>query len=240
MLAAQRALRVLVAATALAAAGGCATITRGLTQDVQIATDPIGAACELRNNHGQVVDAIPTTPGYVRVRKGIEGYVVACSAAGYLDATTPLESGIDQGGVGSLTLGALSGLQGTAVPTIANVALGTVMPAATAATAAMWLGVVGAVSFVIDIASGAAFEYATGVALTLVPSSFPTGTERDLFFDREEKRLRDQHAARRRALVEDCRLCTGAIAALDESHARELAELERLRANAQISGARGP
>ena len=240
MLAAHRALRAFVVAVALAAIGGCATITRGLTQDVQIATDPAGAACELRTKDGNVVDEIPTTPGYVRVRKGLEGYVVACRAAGYLDATTPLESGIDQGGIGGVTLGALSGLQGTAVPTLANIALGTVMPAATAAAAAMWLGIAGAVSFIVDVASGAAFEYAPGVALTLVPSSFPTDTDRDTFFQREEKRLRDQHGLRRRVLVEDCRLCTGAIAALDESHARELAEITRLRTTAQVSGARGP
>ena len=91
MLAARRVACACVAAAALALTGGCATVLRGVTQDVQIATDPAGAACELRAKDGKVLDAIDITPGYVRLRKGLEGYTVACRRNGYLDATTALE-----------------------------------------------------------------------------------------------------------------------------------------------------
>ena len=221
-------------ACTLAVVAGCATITRGVTQDVQIATDPIGAACELRLM-GAVVDAVPTTPGYVRVRKGLDNYVVACRADGFLDATTPLEAGVENGQVGSVTMGALSGLQGTTGTTLTSAALGTMMPAAAAASTALWLGVAGAVSFLVDLASGAMFEYPIGVALTLVPASFKDGPARDRFFDHEEQRLREQHAFRRRELVDECRIaCSGAISLMDTTLARDLAELERLRATARL------
>ena len=135
MLAAPRALCATIAAAALVGCGGCATIVRGVTQDVQIATDPAGAACELRlKDGGRVVDAIPLTPGYVRVRKGLDSYIVACRAEGYLLAEAALESGVENDAVGGMTWGALSGLQGTTGSTLTSVALGTVMPAASAAT----------------------------------------------------------------------------------------------------------
>ena len=46
MLAAWRALRAVLVAAALLTAGGCATVTRGITQDIQVATDPAGARCD--------------------------------------------------------------------------------------------------------------------------------------------------------------------------------------------------
>ena len=241
MLAARRALRAAVVVAALLAAGGCATITRGVTQDVQVSTDPGGAACELRDADGQVIDAIAVTPGYVRVRKGLLSYVVACRLGGYLDATTTLEPGMEGGAVGGFTMGALSGLQGTTGSTLTTAALGTMMPAATAATYATWLGIAGFVALAVDVATGAVFEFANNVALTLVPSSFASAVERNRFFEREGQRLRDQHAVRRKELVDECRVaCIGALKWLDDSLARELAELERLRGNAQLSGVRGP
>ena len=82
MLAARRVRGTAVALRALAVVAsatlaGCATLTRGLTQDVQIATDPAGAACELRRGD-VLVDSVATTPGYVRVRKGLGRYALVC------------------------------------------------------------------------------------------------------------------------------------------------------------------
>jgi hypothetical protein len=236
MLAARRVACACLAAAALGLTGGCATILRGVSQDVQIATDPAGAACELRAKDGKVVDAIDITPGYVRVRKGLEAYMVACRRNGYLDATSVLDSGIESDSVGGMTWGALSGLQGTAGSTVASAAFGTMMPAATATALAAWLGIAGLISFTVDLATGAMFEYPTGVALTLVPSSFASPVARDEFFDREETRLREQHAIRRRELVTDCKVaCQGAITSIDKGIERDIAELERLRASAKIS-----
>jgi hypothetical protein len=241
MLAAWRALRAVLVAAALASAGGCATISRGVTQDIQVATAPAGARCDLKDAEGKRLDGVAVTPGYVRVRKGLQSYVVHCQRAGFLDATSTLEPNMDGGAVGSLTMGAFSGLQGTTGTTLTTAALSTVMPAATAATYATWLGIAGFVALGVDMATGAVFEYPSGVALTLVPSSFATPVERDRFFDSEEQRLREQHAIRRKAIVEECRVaCTGALSAMDLSLAREIAELERLRGTAQIAGARGP
>src|SRR6187200_3439094 len=114
--------------------GARATIVQGVSQDVQVATDPAGAACELRDKDGKVLDEVALTPGYVRVRKGLQSYVVACRKEGFLDATSTLESGIEGDQAAGMTWGALSGLQGTAGSTVTSAALGTVMPAATAST----------------------------------------------------------------------------------------------------------
>lgn len=231
-----RGLSMLAAAATLALAGGCATVMRGITQDIQIATDPIGAACELRLSE-TVVDTVATTPGYVRVRKGLDSYLIACRAEGYLDATVTLEPDVETGSVGSASMGAISGLQGTTGTTLTQMALSTVMPAASAASTAAWLGFVGAVSFLVDLASGAIFEYATSVALTLVPATFDDAAARDRFFDGEARRLREQHAARRRVLVDECRIaCTGAVTAVDRSLDRDLTELERLRSAVRVRG----
>jgi hypothetical protein len=234
--AARRVACACLVAAALALTGGCATVMRGVTQDVQVATDPAGAACELKDRDGKVVDAVPLTPGYVRVRKGLASYVVACRHDGYLDATSQLDSGIESDEAAGMTWGALSGLQGAAGSTVTSAALGTMMPAATAATYASWLGIAGLVSFAIDLATGAMFEYPAGVALTLVPATFPSPVARDRFFDQQVTRLREQHAIRRRELVSDCKVaCQGAIASLDRGIAREVAELERLRASAKVA-----
>ena len=236
MLAARRVACACLAAAALALSGGCATILRGVSQDVQIATDPAGAACELRGKDGKVVDAIDITPGYVRIRKGLEAYTVACRRKGYLDANAALDSGIEGDQAAGMTWGALSGLQGAAGGTVTSAALGTMMPAATAASFATWLGIAGVVSFAVDLATGAMFEYPPGIALTLVPSTFASPVARDAFFDHEETRLREQHAIRRRELVTECRVaCQGAITSLDKGIERDIAELGRLRASAKIS-----
>ena len=215
--------------------GGCATLTRGVTQDIQIATDPTGAACELRRGE-DIVDQVASTPGYVRVRKGVGRYALACRRDGHLEAGATLEAGVDGGQIGGIAWGALSGLQGTAGATVASTALSTVMPAAAATTGAAALGIAGIVSFAVDLASGAMFEFPPTVALTLVPSSFVSGTERDAFFARQEARLRTQYADRRREVADDCRRvrCPGTLASLDAALQRELAELESLRPNVRI------
>jgi hypothetical protein len=238
MLAARRLSCACVVAAALALTGGCATIVQGVSQDVQVATDPAGAACELRDKDGKVVDEVALTPGYVRVRKGLESYVVACRKEGFLDATAAIDSGIEGDQAAGMTWGALSGLQGAAGSTLTSTALGTVMPAATATTLATWFGIAGLVSFVVDFATGAMFEYPVGVALTLVPSAFPSPVVRDQFFASEEARLRERHAIQRRELVSDCKVaCQGAIASLDKAIGRDIAELERLRASAKVGSA---
>lgn len=240
MLAARRVRGTAVALRALAVVAsatlaGCATLTRGLTQDVQIATDPAGAACELRRGD-VLVDSVATTPGYVRVRKGLGRYALVCRRDGYLEAGATLESGVDSGQIGSIAWGALSGLQGTAGATVASTALSTVMPAAAASAGATALGIAGALSFAVDLASGAVFEYPAAIALTLVPSSFADAAARDGFFAREETRLRAQYAARREEVAAECRRvkCPGTLAAIDAALARELGELESLRPNVRI------
>jgi len=238
MLAARRAACACAVAAALALSGGCATIVQGVSQDVQVATDPTGAACELRDKDGKVLDEVALTPGYIRVRKGLESYVVACRKEGFLDATAAIDSGIEGDQAAGMTWGALSGLQGTAGSTLTSTALGTVMPAATATTLATWFGIAGLVSFLVDLSTGAMFEYPVGVALTLVPSAFPSSVVRDQFFAREEARLRERHAIQRHELASDCKVaCQGAIASLDKAIGRDIAELERLRASAKVSSA---
>lgn len=215
--------------------GGCATITRGVTQDIQIATDPTGAVCELRRGE-DIVDSVASTPGYVRVRKGVGRYALACRRDGHLEAGATLEAGVDGGQIGGIAWGALSGLQGTAGATVTSTALSTVMPAAAATTGAAALGIAGALSFAVDLASGAMFEYPPSIALTLVPSSFATEEARDAFFARQEARLRSQYGARRNDVADDCRRikCPGTLAALDAALERELAELASLKPNVRI------
>lgn len=99
----------LLLAAALAALGGCATITEGSSQTIQIDTDPPGARCELTRN-GQVVTRIPATPSIVSVYKEGGDLALTCRKPGYLDATLDTASDFQGAVLGNILFGGLIGI----------------------------------------------------------------------------------------------------------------------------------
>jgi hypothetical protein len=71
---------------------GCASVTEGESQQIQVTTDPVaGASCLLTNGRG----AWPvTTPGAVIVKKSESVLKAHCSKDGWKDATAYLASNV--------------------------------------------------------------------------------------------------------------------------------------------------
>jgi hypothetical protein len=98
---------LLVAAAALA--GGCATVVKGTTQEISVATDPAGAACELKMA-GASLGSIGSTPGTLQVKKGQGNIEVFCKKAGYADASGTVSSSLEGWTFGNILLGGVIGV----------------------------------------------------------------------------------------------------------------------------------
>src|SRR3954453_23097344 len=66
---------------AIALTGGCATITTGTTQTVEIRSQPDGAECAL-TRQGMPIGKV-TTPGNISVKRGAQPISVTCAKEGY-------------------------------------------------------------------------------------------------------------------------------------------------------------
>lgn len=238
-------LALLLALTALTP--GCATVMRGTTQGIEVATAPQGAACRVARN-GEEVALIGTTPGRASVTKAYSALALACRKEGYLDAEIAVESGVDQDQADSMAMATVSTVAaGATGVSVTSTVLSSVMSAGAAATGGLLLAIGGAVSFIVDAISGAMFDYPAAITLTLVPREFPTAAAQDEFFAREEDRLRTLAAQERIKVQEDectgsrsrtprCRNDTEAVA---EALERKLETLARLRERTSVAAARG-
>lgn len=102
-------LALLIALVGFIALPGCATITEGSSQTIQIDTDPTGAQCELTRN-GQLVTRIPATPSTVSVYKESGDLKLSCGKPGYLDATLDTASDLQAMVFGNILFGGLIGV----------------------------------------------------------------------------------------------------------------------------------
>ncbi|WP_020178710.1 PEGA domain-containing protein [Methylopila sp. M107] len=97
----------LVAATCCALAG-CASITRGTTEQITVNTEPQGAAVRTSMNH-----ACPATPCTFQVGRKDE-FVVTASKPGYRDASVPVKTKVAGRGAagfaGNLLVGGVIGM----------------------------------------------------------------------------------------------------------------------------------
>ncbi len=70
----------IIALTALLLVSACATVTSEATQDINVATEPKGAACDLKNNAGTW--KITKTPGTAAVRRDFSPLTITCAHEG--------------------------------------------------------------------------------------------------------------------------------------------------------------
>lgn len=90
-------------------ANGCATITTGSAQNVNVLTEPEGAACIFRRN-GSVIGIVNPTPGSLSVTKSHTAIEIDCRKAGFLDATGTVGRQFQPMTFGNVILGGLIGV----------------------------------------------------------------------------------------------------------------------------------
>lgn len=98
-----------LAAIALAACSGCATITKGTSQPVTVQTDPTAATCTLTRD-GATVAVVNPTPGTVTVGKSHTDLAVRCTKDGFLDAVGTIGSKFQPMTFGNILFGGLVGI----------------------------------------------------------------------------------------------------------------------------------
>ncbi|SFI86630.1 PEGA domain-containing protein [Albimonas pacifica] len=99
----------LVAALALAALAGCATITHGSTDTVSIDTRPSGASCTVTQGGAQVARVDPT-PGTIMVPKSKHDLAVRCEKEGYQPAVGSVGSEFQAMTFGNIVFGGVIGV----------------------------------------------------------------------------------------------------------------------------------
>ena len=100
---------VLAVAVAASVTSGCASIVKGTTQSVTVATEPSGATCILSRD-GQQVAVINPTPGTVTVDKARGTISVGCKKIGFQDSAGALASSFQAMTFGNIIFGGLIGV----------------------------------------------------------------------------------------------------------------------------------
>src|SRR5580704_2974077 len=89
---------------------GCATITQGTTQLVQIESQPAGAICAF-TREGQSLGSV-TTPGSLPIKRGAQSITVICTKEDYEDARAIMNSQLEPA---TAVNGLVGGIVGVAV-----------------------------------------------------------------------------------------------------------------------------
>jgi hypothetical protein len=92
-----------------AALGGCATITSGTSQTIEVATYPAGAACEAQRD-GAAVASIAATPGRFTVDKAPKTLTVTCRREGFQSAVKRLSAVAQPMTFGNMIAGGVIGV----------------------------------------------------------------------------------------------------------------------------------
>lgn len=94
--------------SAALALSGCASIMKGSSQSINVATPPTtGALCNLSSKEGSWS---LTSPGSVMVEKSNEDIQVRCTKAGWQDAVAAIPSSFQGWTVGNIIFGGIIGL----------------------------------------------------------------------------------------------------------------------------------
>jgi hypothetical protein len=88
---------------------GCATITTGTSQTIEVDTKPTGADCEF-SREGATIAFIGSTPGNVTVSKDDSQLDIVCRKEGYQDGVGDLTSTFQAMTVGNVLIGGIVGL----------------------------------------------------------------------------------------------------------------------------------
>lgn len=94
----------------------------------------------------------------------------------------------------------------------------------------------GLIGVFVDMGSGATHDYPTTVAITLIPSSFPSSAARDAFFARLKRRLTARTAQALERIRHDCGGpdCDDQIKTLEKLRDKRLKEIEKQRLQATV------
>ncbi len=84
--------------------GACSSIIEGTTQEIAVNTNPSGASCQLKRAGG-VIGTVDNTPSSITVKKTKDDITIACSKAGYQEATFINHSGAAGATFGNIILG---------------------------------------------------------------------------------------------------------------------------------------
>ena len=74
------------------ALSGCVSVFEGTSQEINVATNPSGAACAFERE-GKSIGTIATTPGSLVVKKSKYDITIKCNKAGYQEASYLNHSG---------------------------------------------------------------------------------------------------------------------------------------------------
>jgi hypothetical protein len=100
--------KVLALACMGVALSGCATLIKGTTQSISVATMPVtGAQCKLQSSEGVWY---VTTPGSVTVHKTKNNLDVSCTKEGFADATQSVAPHFNGATMGNVLAGGLIGM----------------------------------------------------------------------------------------------------------------------------------
>ncbi|MFL1873745.1 translation initiation factor 2 [Hansschlegelia beijingensis] len=101
-------MKILLAAAACAALAGCASVTRGTTEQITVTTEPSGAAVRTSMAH-----ACPASPCTFQVGRKDE-FIVTASKPGYRDASMPVKTKVAGNGAagfaGNVLVGGVIGM----------------------------------------------------------------------------------------------------------------------------------
>jgi hypothetical protein len=87
----------------------CASLSSGVTQSIDVATDPPGATCLLTRN-GAVLGVVSPTPGSLTVGKSSRAIDVDCTRDGHDPASVRIEAGFQLMTAGNILSGGLLGV----------------------------------------------------------------------------------------------------------------------------------
>jgi hypothetical protein len=100
---------MIAGAAACMLVGGCATVTSGGFQSIDIRTEPEGADCRFMRE-GDTVARVSPTPGPILIGKSAADISVLCRKSGYEDLSGTIGSGFQPMTLGNIVLGGLIGV----------------------------------------------------------------------------------------------------------------------------------
>lgn len=208
-------LRVAILGAVLLGLPGCATVAMNAAMRAQYPHPPwngeVALASEPAGAHcvihrgDRVVAEVPAAPGTVQLPRSHAVLEVRCQADGYLETAEALRPFDD--------------------PAVFRMAPN---------------GIIGATATVISLASARTMRYPGQVTIAMVPAIFPDEDARTQFFEVRRGAIIAARAARLALADERCRAqpdttCDPAALVLRQEQDDDLARLDRMRAQAQVS-----
>ena len=88
---------------------GCATISKGSSQEFTVRTDPPGATCELSRKNISI-GVVDSTPGTIQLGKDMSPLEIVCRKSGYLDGSEKVAPHLQQAYFNNFYFGGIVGM----------------------------------------------------------------------------------------------------------------------------------